>query len=272
MLGTNFLRYFMRQFLFKALLALTCCASTVTVAADYCCDPCPGPCDPCDPCCDPCGNCWEGFYVSGQLGGGWHRDEIKFRNANFFNTIGAEVLGNKFTLDSDGFVGGGALGYNYQCGSFVVGVEGGALGMDLKRDRRSPFFPDTDRFSTKLDWLGFAKLRVGFAYDCFLGYVSGGWAGSNLHIKLEDRTDPALPIVARSNKWINGWTVGAGVEYKLCSWSFGLGYDFVQLEDNKRNPSCVDCGEGIGFGSPRLKNDSQLQLLTLRINYYFNLF
>lgn len=257
------------KYLFKLFLAVACFAGSANLAAGGCFDSCA--CDPCvcDPCaCNPCGNCWEGFYVGGQVGYGWNHHDWKFRNANFFNTDGAIILGNRVKFDTDGVVGGGALGYNYQCGNFVVGVEGGAWGLDLRKTHKSRFFPETDRFSGRLDWLGFAKLRLGYAYDCFLAYVAGGWAGSDLRVKLRDID---LDVTAKSHKWVNGWTVGAGVEYKICSWSVGLAYDYIELQLNRRT-CCRDCGEGIGFGAPRLRNTSHLQTVTFRVNYFFNLF
>lgn len=225
--------------------------------------------DCCYSCCDtPC--CWNGIYLTGELGGGWARHHVKFNNANYFNTaiLSDEILGNSFNINTNGFVGGGGLGYNYQCGSFVIGVEGGALGMNLKKTNRSPFYPDTDRFTAKVNCLGFAKLRVGYAFDCLLGYVTGGWAGGNVHLKLDDLQ---ANVVATTKKWINGWTVGAGLEYKFCScWSVGLAYDYMRFE-HKQTGSCSSCGTGAGFGSPSLKHDVQLQTLMFRINYYFNL-
>lgn len=240
-------------------MALAVFAGSATLSADDCCY---------SPCCCECPPCWNGLYLSGQLGGGWSQNRLTFENANYFNTVGDEIVGSKFKVDSSGFVGGGALGYNYQYNSFVVGVEGGALGMSLTKTNNSKFFPETDRFTSKVNCLGFAKVRLGYAFDCVLAYVSGGWAGGNVHVKLHDTE---ADVRATSNKWVNGWTVGAGVEYKFCDcWSIGLGYDYMSFE-NKRNTSCPDCGEGVGFGAPRLKSDVQLQTLMVRINYYFNL-
>ena len=56
---------------------------------------------------------WTGFYIGGNLGGGWGRGNVvdSLFGVNFTN-------GN-----SASFVGGGQFGGNYQIGSFVVGAE-----------------------------------------------------------------------------------------------------------------------------------------------------
>jgi outer membrane immunogenic protein len=219
-------------------------------------------------CCEqPC--CWQGLYINGQIGGVWAKHHNTFKNANFFNTDGPIVLGSRFNIKDEGFIGGGGLGYNYQCGDWVIGVEGGAFGTDLKKHRNSPFFPDTDRFSAKVEWMANAKLRVGYAFNCFLPFVYGGWAGGDVKLRL---TDTLLGVSTSSSKWINGWTVGAGVDYKFndCI-SIGVAYDYVELEHTKTY-SCVDCGTGIGFGAPRVKNRLEIQTLVFRVNYHLNFF
>src|SRR5262249_50902122 len=56
---------------------------------------------------------WTGFYIGGNIGGAWaHRDVTDTR------------FGLDFGRSSDGvFIGGGQVGYNYQTGNFMFGVE-----------------------------------------------------------------------------------------------------------------------------------------------------
>src|SRR6266478_5311059 len=55
---------------------------------------------------------WTGFYVGGNLGGGWFNGSI---DSDF---------GSTWKTSNGAFLGGGQLGFNYQAGAFVVGVEG----------------------------------------------------------------------------------------------------------------------------------------------------
>ena len=58
---------------------------------------------------------WTGFYIGGNVGGGWSRGNVtdSLFGVNFDN-------GN-----SASFLGGGQVGGNYQIGSFVIGAEEG---------------------------------------------------------------------------------------------------------------------------------------------------
>ena len=126
---------------------------------------------------------WTGFYVGVNAGYGW--------NANDSITVG----GVTFDLDDEGgFVGGAQAGYNYQIGSFVVGLEGDIQYADFGGDDRFDFDGDgilDDDFNTS-DWFGTVRARAGVAFDRALIYATGGFAFA----------DNAT-----------GWTVGGGLEY-----------------------------------------------------------
>ena len=145
---------------------------------------------------------WTGFYVGVNAGYGW--------NANDSITVG----GVRFDLDDEGgFVGGAQAGYNYQIGSFVVGLEGDIQYADFGGDDRFDFDGDgilDDDFNTS-DWFGTVRARAGVAFDRALIYATGGFAFA----------DNAT-----------GWTVGGGLEYaftnNLSAKIEGL---YVNLED-----------------------------------------
>jgi len=126
---------------------------------------------------------WTGFYVGVNAGYGW--------NANDSITVG----GVRFDLDDEGgFVGGAQAGYNYQIGSFVVGLEGDIQYADFGGDDRFDFDRDgiaDDDFNNS-DWFGTVRARAGVAFDRALIYATGGFAFA------DDAT---------------GWTVGGGLEY-----------------------------------------------------------
>jgi outer membrane immunogenic protein len=123
---------------------------------------------------------WTGFYVGVNAGYGW--------NANDEITIG----GVTYDLDDEGgFVGGAQVGYNYQIGSFVVGLEGDIQYADFggeDGDFDGVLGEDFDNS----DWFGTVRARAGVAFGQALVYATGGFAFA----------DDA-----------NGWTVGGGLEY-----------------------------------------------------------
>ncbi|WP_052954624.1 outer membrane protein [Microvirga vignae] len=127
---------------------------------------------------------WTGFYVGVNAGYGWSDDDLD---------------GVDFADDDDdgGFVGGAQVGYNYQIGSFVVGLEGDIQFADFGREGAFTFVdPVTgDTFTGDLDssdWFGTVRARAGVAFGQALIYATGGFAFA----------DDA-----------NGWTVGGGLEY-----------------------------------------------------------
>lgn len=219
-------------------------------------------------CCET-NECWQGVYVGGQVGGGWTRVDGRFANGNFFNTLGDKYLGSGFDFHSGNFAGGAYAGFNYQCDCFVFGLEGGGLDINLDDSRPSPFFPEEDIYTAHLSWLADAKVRVGYAWRCLLGYVTGGWAGGNAKF---DFDYVGHDVVAKSKKWVNGWTVGAGAEWKFYGcFTLGAAYDYFQLHHKDTMASCPNCGTGVGLGEPIIRNTFKTHAFTLRLNYLYRL-
>ena len=59
---------------------------------------------------------WTGFYVGVNAGYGWNTNDSN----SFFDPVFGVVSGGG---SDGGFVGGGQIGYNYQFGQFVIGLE-----------------------------------------------------------------------------------------------------------------------------------------------------
>ena len=96
---------------------------------------------------------WTGFYVGVNAGYGW--------NTNDSITIGGVTLD---TNDDGGFIGGGQVGYDYQIGSFVVGLEGDIQYADFGGDDRFDFDGDGifDNDFDRSDWFGTVRARAGW--------------------------------------------------------------------------------------------------------------
>ncbi|WP_134496326.1 outer membrane protein [Microvirga pakistanensis] len=153
---------------------------------------------------------WTGFYVGGQVGYGWNTGDN-----DFAVPAGVTVDGVPFTGfggdDGDGFLAGVHAGYNYQIGSFVVGLEGdieGVFGDDdddfdgvFEDDAGNPIVVSIP--GTSIDWQGSIRARAGFAFDRALIYATGGFAFAGLSDGIGDADDDTL----------TGWTLGAGLEY-----------------------------------------------------------
>src|SRR5438270_10119933 len=106
---------------------------------------------------------WSGLYLGGNLGYGWGdgNTDFSFPPAfGFSNTLGAR---------STGVTGGAQLGYDWQIGSLVTGLEADIQGSDIKGSAREiAIVAETglpDPFGTvlssetKLSWFGTVRGR-----------------------------------------------------------------------------------------------------------------
>jgi outer membrane immunogenic protein len=139
---------------------------------------------------------WTGLYFGLNGGGGWGRSS--HTDTNFGNSTG------EFGI-SGGLIGG-TLGYNYQVGSWVWGLEGD---LDWARIHGSSGPIAGVNYDSYLHWLGTVRGRVGFAFDRFMPYFTGGLAVGDVKGTI---TNPPVTILSGTNTQ-TGWTLGAGVEY-----------------------------------------------------------
>jgi opacity protein-like surface antigen len=154
---------------------------------------------------------WTGFYIGGYAGAAWG-----FTNWTFADD------GDTTNPRYAGFLGGGEIGYNYQLGKWVFGVEAGTGWTNAHGARPCPngFFFNCEM---SLSWLSTATARVGYAFwDRLLVYVKGGAAVAQDRANLVCSTDSQPTIVplvgcpSQSNSQTKvGWTVGWGSEFGL---------------------------------------------------------
>jgi outer membrane immunogenic protein len=159
---------------------------------------------------------WTGFYI-GVNGGG------AFGNSSY-NFAGLTSTG----FDTSGGLVGGTIGFNYQMGPVVWGVEGDGdwSGVSGSAVCLGGLFT----CQTKNDWLATARGRLGYAFDRVLPYVTGGAAFGDIKAGV-----PALTVDTTNT----GWTVGGGVEYAfLSNWSAKIEYLYIDLGNVGCGPAC----------------------------------
>jgi len=182
------------------LAAAVLAASTPVLAADLG----PAPAEPVAPIYLPFS--WTGFYVGAQAGYSWFDGKQTFPPFDP-STFYSNLRPNTFTL-------GGQAGYRYQFnGGVVVGVEGDIYSY-FDQNVKEPIAgaaPNGAELTVKFG--GSAKAQLGYAFDRFLPYVTGGVAfidysgGSAVIVG-----GPIFPGTAYSETKV-GWTVGAGLAY-----------------------------------------------------------
>jgi outer membrane immunogenic protein len=150
---------------------------------------------------------WTGFYIGGYAGGG-------FGSAQWTDAPHPGFT-NGHDLGPSGFVGGGLIGYNFQTGPFVFGLEGeaGYNGVSASKgflnhagEPRSWKFEggDVER----------VRGRIGYAFDNTLLYFAGGGSFADGRMRLNHLDTGPYDAISKSYA---GFNVGGGAEYAFTS-------------------------------------------------------
>jgi outer membrane immunogenic protein len=201
---------------------------------------------------------WSGFYIGAN--GGWGTSHNCWTNTAVLGVPVAPTA--EGCHDADGGTVGGQIGYRWQAGSWVFGVEAQGNWADFNGSNFILASIASNR--TKIDAFGLFTGQVGYAANNVLFYVKGGAAVTdNRHEGV------VLGIVidrAEQTRW--GATVGAGVEYAFApNWSFGVEYNHLFMGTENYNFR----GDGV-FAGVYTRNDDIKQdadIVTARINYRF---
>jgi outer membrane immunogenic protein len=243
---------------------------------------------------------WTGFYIGAHVGAGWSRKE--------FTTHDPVCLGGLVDTDFDGFgcenskrgshnaiggLGGAQVGFNWQTGIIVFGIEAQYSWARLKGDhadsthlalgeldnsfQASEIFliNAQSRFSTEIDGIATIAGRLGIVsgpQDRTMFYVKGGAAyvkedfkerinGSFLFAEVSEGSLEALPVnvtgdfTGSRSKW--GWMFGAGVEWGLWdNWSAKIEYNYLDFGDKNVKLAGQACFEAfVEHGEEPVKSE-----------------
>lgn len=190
---------------------------------------------------------WDGFYGGINGGYGWGKHAF------------TDVAGtNGVKWNNDGGFLGGQLGFNWQNGQYVLGVEtdlqisgiDGTLGLgDLEA-------------KNKTNWFGTTRLRGGIIWDDTLFYGTGGLAYGRSKLTLTDH-DPVEPLGQLSeSKTHVGWTAGLGVERAFTK-NFSAKLEYLYTDLGKKTYFQLSQESGDHF-----KAKTRLHMVRIGINYH----
>jgi outer membrane immunogenic protein len=155
---------------------------------------------------------WTGFYIGINGGGGFGRSA--WDSTGSFNTSGGLV--------------GGTLGYNYQVGQAVFGVEGDIDWANIKGTTNNACALGC---KTSDDWLSTVRGRIGYAADRFMPFITGGGAFGDIKA-----STPGFGGATQTNA---GWTIGGGLEFAIAqNWTAKAEYLYVDLGKFNCGASC----------------------------------
>jgi outer membrane immunogenic protein len=181
---------------------------------------------------------WAGLFVGGTFGYGIGRNDSTF--------IVPGTNAEAFFLSPRGFDGGGIIGYNWQFGNWVVGVDGdfqGSTGSGYLTCANLCVGPGATTIDQKLSWFSTVRGRLGYAVGPALFYATGGGAFGEVK---ESIAQAAIGSASFSHSQ-SGFAVGAGIENRLeffgllgPNWTTRTEYLFVDLgsvSDTFANPA-----------------------------------
>ena len=180
---------------------------------------------------------WSGFYIGGNVGKAWGK-------SNFVSTFGCPAGGGCFysnpvnleavglagtgSANDDNWTGGGQVGFNWQSGVVVWGVEADfqSFSLGITRTVSGPFPANMTSYNVttgyNTDWLFTARGRLGWTVTpTVLLYATGGVALTDLQVSNQFVDDAAnfggvnTFGTSSASSTRTGWTVGGGLEVAL---------------------------------------------------------
>lgn len=174
---------------------------------------------------------WSGFYLGLNVGGSWGRASDTI---SFIPPGGAPALIANERTSPDGIIGGGQVGYNWQRGHVVFGIESDIQGSGQQDSATvtgvtaTCGVPCSVTESDRLTWFGTTRGRLGYAWVNWMAYVTGGAAYGGIRTSgTENFVGGVVPTLAltSSTQTRGGWTVGGGLEGHLRGrWTWKVEY------------------------------------------------
>jgi len=198
---------------------------------------------------------WSGFYIGAN--GGWGSSHKCW---DFTTPAGAFVTAEG-CHDASGGTAGGQIGYRWQAGTWVFGLEAQGNWADFRGSNVSLFDPTVSNQS-RIDAFGLFTGQVGWAVNNVLFYVKGGAAVTADRFRRFDvPTGVLIATTGDDTRW--GGVVGAGLEFGFApNWTAGVEYNHLFMQD--RTHTFVDT-TGAFFATDRIRQD--VDLVTVRVNY-----
>jgi len=158
---------------------------------------------------------WNGFYAGINAGYGFGRSH--WNDPAFGSNSGG--------FDVGGALVGGQIGYNWQFGPWVLGLETDADWTNINGSTTGIGaicgVDGGGQCKTQQNWFGTTRARAGYAFGAVMPYVTGGVAYGDRSVNVPTGT---------SNSVNAGWAAGGGVEVGLNrNWSAKAEYLHLDL-------------------------------------------
>jgi outer membrane immunogenic protein len=233
---------------------------------------------------------WSGFYFGVNAGALTDHGDVRQRS------VITQPPGTPFerlfsdTFAKTGVIAGGQVGYNWQSGITVLGLEADADWSNLKNTTgviNDPFFfgkSSTGTITSRIDWLATFRGRAGIAATPnLLLYVTGGAAAAGLKVSYSSISADIPPFNVppftlppqnlSSSKTLFGWTAGFGAEFALGS-NWSVKGEYLHAAFDSATPINADFSPILPSiftagttGSGTIKVNNSLDLIRFGVNY-----
>jgi outer membrane immunogenic protein len=169
---------------------------------------------------------WSGFYFGVNVGGIFGNQDVSLVN----NATGGTAASG--SVSPDGFIIGDQIGYNWQINQWVLGLEADIQGSSAKEDG-APLtaLGSSVTYTSRLRWFGTVRGRIGYAFDRFMPYITGGYAYGDARMDGIANTG-GVTRNFENDDTVSGWTLGAGIEWAMLDhWSAKAEYLYVNFGD-----------------------------------------
>lgn len=201
---------------------------------------------------------WTGLYSGVHMGAALGQNAVtdSLFNQSFGSNGGVAIIG-------------GQLGFNYQYGILVVGVEGDFASAASYNNGVVVPGVGTIQVISESRWISTAAARFGVTYDewLFYGKAGGGWAfGKDLTLT-NPVTGAAINLSSNGNS-NSGSLVGAGIEVAISPrLSAKIEYDYLRLNSQTFN---IPAGSLFLVGDTFSTSNPNVQMVKAGLNYLFN--
>ena len=214
---------------------------------------------------------WTGFYIGAHVGGAW-TDTDWFYPCSATNLLIASPCNlAQGGHSASSWLAGGQVGFNYQVGRFVWGVEADFSATRMEGNNLDAAFPLQEFLHSRTDFIGTVAPRVGVAWDRVLFYAKGGvaWAHDDYWLTLTPNQLLAGQTFVTGDATRVGSMVGVGVEYAFAqNWSVKAEYNYMDFGTER----ILVKSTGIEPTQPNFDEDigRKIQVVKVGLNYKFD--
>jgi outer membrane immunogenic protein len=223
---------------------------------------------------------WTGFYLGAHGGAAWGDQTQSLAGVPGFGAAAPINFGSDLDM---GAVGGLHGGYNWQLSNaWVIGIEGDWSWSSLGQHRFQngnvfllappAFFPNNFfTMSSNVLWLASVRGRLGYSWDRYLFYVTGGvaWTEHSRSAQLKF-ADNSTETVNNFNTTDTGFVLGAGAEAMVArSWMLRAEYLYYDFDTARSvTAGCVGICAGV-TATTFTWDDLSVHVLRLGLSYKF---